>query len=524
MITCRRCTTDHPDGTDRCECGADLAVDGIAVGDGAMGAAFPDLGAPIGGDDPFAALPPQQAASPPRPAEAPPTPPSGPAPPPPTPGPAQPSAPGGASYQGQPPVQPPRRPARPGRMAMTPKIEQEESSIIDPELARELARKPDEPTANTPAVLPGAPPPPATPARVGEVGRATNITPHLPDVPDHAPERFRPDRPREAVELSRSCTTCGRALVPGRRFCDCSAPVAQPVVDVADDEPDTVPAAKNWFRRLMGTGVSKRADNRTWSQRARDQGARKGMRYASAISAQTRFARIGMAVLAGGGALVLLGPLKGEARRVPELFVTPSHPLIDERTIGGSFPSELGGNDDESILEEALQIAWPFGDDLDRPQDRADETDVEDCEGSFDDLVADRVQRLDGAPAALTGATEPSAAVDAMIVSGTFDDPVDLYELWFQVAPSRGEAPVTFPQASERPAQIALGLDGADGEISCRLLPVQDSTERQIFRIEDTDVEGFRILVTEVWDETVRNTSDVLAPVVYLTDVSWRED
>jgi hypothetical protein len=321
------------------------------------------------------------------------------------------------------------------------------------------------------------------------------------------------------VPLGNTCAACGRPRLPGRHFCDCSAAL-EPAGPIEATATPAYGSHNSLVRRIRGNTVDRHGDNRNWNQRARDVGATAGLRYGSELAAQTRYGRILLALLMGAGLIALLGPLRSQAGRIPGLFSATEQSWVDEAGIDG-FPPALMGNDAETASAELLEMPWPFDGGVFRfdPVAETGERRAADCEVPPTELVSQR-QTLLLDQAAASGSLAPP--IDALTINGTFGQPTDLAELWFQVGPTRGQLDQPWAQPVERPAEIvAVAYDAQGSEVACKVLPLVDSSERQVFEVEADGVTRFTILVSEVW--AGGDGGWPVAPLVLVADVSWVE-
>jgi len=436
MIRCGLCDRRHEDTAARCECGADLSVDGRPVVDdpfadadlGGALADLPDLPALDLGtiDDPLAAaesLPIPNAAAP-----APPdiSLPSFDAPP----EPVDPSPPPLAEPVDEAP--PPRR-----DFAVQPRDDSGETDrgLASPAAAAESASQP-----------------------AGRVAQAPIVDPDLEHsvFSDIESERSDGSTVRDALEQDRSggvidCPVCGRELARDRHFCKCGRefdiPVREPVPLAAE------PSRLAYFwRRLTGTGKTTHSDQRSWSQRARDTGARRGMSYATRMSGRTRLGRMGLVLAGGAGLIMALGPLRSQVRDLPGLFVPTT---LEEISVWASDDCDAAAR---SSPDDPWVAAWSDS----------------------------------GGPSGLT------AECDG-VLSGTFAQPVDIARFRIELGSTSGQSNANLGQPVRTPDElVVVFIRSGDREPEEVSIDLSDNSVQQEFRSEVDDVTGFEIRVGSV--------------------------
>jgi hypothetical protein len=438
MIRCRVCNREHETDTKICTCGADLAVDGIAIGtDARFGDAdlgdtlpdlgeLPDLGGAFPGDSPLTdslSIPDAEPMSPP-------------------------SAPGESVppvVESAPDPSPPSPP--PGRdFAVQPKAASGEARRGE---SPTIEQTPDAPSALTPV--------PTAPVVEGDLESSV----FAEDLLDENQGEWNGGVGlREGLRLERAggvitCPTCGRDVAADRRFCRCGHQfdIQQRVPVEAEREPS---ALTSFWRRLSGTGKSRGSDARTWGQRAKDTGARRGMRYATRIGGRTRLGRMGMMFAGGAGLIMVFGPLRQQVRDLPDLFEATKPAQIDRWTPGPC---------DGPALEEAevpWQTQWP-GD-----EGASDEST---CPGRFG------------------------------TITGTFSQPVDIDRMTITIGRTSGQGNVNQGQPVMSPAEVVIEFAHDDTEPTViDALSLKDTADQQEFKAKARDATGFTITITDVVD------------------------
>jgi hypothetical protein len=271
--------------------------------------------------------------------------------------------------------------------------------------------------------------------------------------------RSRRDRLRDGLGRGGAatvCPNCGRDVPGGRRFCSCGEQLVVTARAPAEETAPAPSALTSFWRRLTGTGQGPRGDERSWGQRAKDTGARRGLRYATRMSASTRFGRIGMLLAGGAGMLMVLGPLRQQVKDIPDLFRSPEPAEVDWRAAG---PCDAAANEDE---KNPWQTQWPA---TDQPPSEVT------CPGVFD------------------------------TITGTFAQPADIDRFTIIIGQTSGQNPsINRGQPVMSPAVLTIEFTHDGDREPTVISPVQleDTALQQEFGAKIRDATGFTITIDEV--------------------------
>lgn len=445
MIRCRVCEREHETDATTCDCGADLRVDGIAIGadprfgDADLGGALPDIGDLPDLEADLAAFPDTSLTDdlsiPDAPVDD--VPPS----PPPVPH-AAPEV--GRDDDGPtpPPAVPPRHDAPTRGFAVQPSAD-----MGDGRRKEAPARSASAPTETS----------------ADPVGTAPVVDPALAnsvfadeELPGPDPSRF--DRLREGLGRGgapTTCPSCGREVAGGRRFCSCGQQLVATPPPTEDEAVPTPSKAASLWRRITGTGRGPRGDERSWGQRAKDSGARRGMRYATRMSASTRFGRIGMLLAGGAGLVMVLGPLRQQVRDIPDLFSAPDPAEVAWSASGAC---DAPADEDEA---NPWQTRWPA---LEEPSSE------ENCPGVFD------------------------------TITGTFAEPVDIDRITIAIGETSGQnVSVNRGQPVMSPSLLSIEFTHDDrDDTTVSPLQLEDTAAQQEFGVNVDGATGFTITIDDV--------------------------
>jgi hypothetical protein len=474
MIRCRVCEREHEASTKVCPCGADLAIDGVAIGTDArfgdtdLGDSLPDLGAlpdldvslpdfPV--DDSLTDL----IAIPADPPPAEPTaPPAGPADPPPL---AARDDGDGAADPTEPTIVAPKPKPQPSRregFAVQPTADSGDSG-------RGEAR-------TTPKVREAAPSP------LDEVPTAPIV-----DDTEHSvfhDGEWEAGSLRDELDITRAggvrdCPDCGREVTADSRFCRCGHQFAFAVRTEVEAPPEPSAFTSLW-RRITGTAKNNRGDARTWGQRARDTGARRGMRYAQRLSGRTRLGRMGMLLAGGAGAVMVLGPLRSQVKDLPDLFAASQPSQIEEWSPG---ECDAAARD---VPSRPWQSQWP-----------SDETATSDGECPVFDTI-----------------------------TGTFPRPVDIDRITIEIGPTSGQPNATqlnIGQPVMSPEVVLLTFTHGGDREPTAVPPIElaDTAESQEFGRSVNDATGFTLTIESTRD---RGESWVELEIVQIAQLAFFTD
>lgn len=443
MIRCRVCDREHEPTAKICACGADLAVDGIAVGldarfgDADLGDSLPDLGdlpdlATGPADFPAESSLtdslsiPDAETTPPAPVSPAPVPASEPAPPMPTPPrpdarrdfAVQPTAGSGDPHKGEVRSAPTPSDVGPSVIAPVPT-----APVVDESLDSSVFTEEE---------------------GYGEWEGGTGMR-----------EELRRDRAGGTIE----CPSCGSVAAADRSFCRCGHQLEARVRTPMEPEHEP-PKLTSFWRRLTGTARGSGGDQRSWGQRAKDTGARRGMRYATRLSGRTRLGRMGLMLAGGAGLLLVLGPLRQQVRDLPELFEASAPQQVEARGTGScDGPAfDVPGN--------PWQTRWPEGTPV------ADDTE---CPGVFG------------------------------TISGSFANGVDIDRMTIEIGDTSGQSDFNRRQPVMSPAMITIEFDHEGREPTIIELDLEDTSALQEFSTKARGATTFTLRILDVhshsWQE-----------------------
>ena len=448
MIRCRVCDREHEAATKTCVCGADLAIEGVAIGtdarfgDADFGDALPDLGDLPDLDSSFSDFPVDNSLtdslSIPSVDDAPAPPPVA------TPTPVADQTPATEPPTTEPVVTSPTAKARANRR-------------------HDFAVKPTEGSGDTSKGSARSAPIP-----LDEPAVLTTV-PTAPLVDDDADSVFADAEwdgagaLRDELAIARAggmitCPTCGREVTADSRFCRCGHQFEFAVRTAVELPPEPSKLTSFW-RRISGTAKTNKGDARSWGQRARDTGSRRGMRYAQRLSGGTRVGRVGLLVAGGASMIVILGPLRQQVKDLPDLFDAQQPQQIERWSPGECDAAAL------DVPGNPWQSRWPA--------DAATTADGE-CPGVFD------------------------------TISGSFPNPVDIDRMTIEIGDTSGQSDVNARQPVMSPAGVTIEFtrQGESEPTSPQSLDLADTAIIQEFGVDVRGATGFTLTIVDLHDHS----------------------